>query len=599
MNGLNLKTIIKLKTRTVIFLLLLVVSLSYLKSFSNAFVGDDASIFIGNDYFYDLKHIGRLFSKDFVLQFENLDFAASNKAPIFSGFVSYRPVVALTFFSDCFFWGPNSFGAHLTNIFLHFLVSVLVFFFALEMVGRPGVALWAALFFAAHPIHAELVNSISYRSDLLATLFSLCSLLCYRRAWHKPAKNARWLTGSCFSFFLALLSKESAIILPLVFILHDLCFPRPALKSEGCKFIPYFVFAGIAIFYLVLYLGVFPNGNSSILYRWHYDFLTQLRLMGRILSHDLVSLAVPTQVHVLPPLYAPDSSGIPGAEVLIVSMFLFVSIVGGIFQYLRHNRIYTFLAGWFWLTYLPVSNIVLLPNPLAYRFIYLPSIAFFIALALGVEKFSAELKKKAELARLPMILKAGILLLLMASTFTLNFFFKDTYSSCREMIFHYPEARKPYLELGLIHLQHGHLDEAAVNLGTYLNLPSRNPFVDAMGQDYYVHHQLGRCYVNDLEHAMHHFMTAIKLRPDYIPAYLDLADVYLLRNDPHSAQLVAQQVIDLDPHNVLAYIYAIHSDLELGHTLAAQDLMTKAIPLAPDDENLKLLKKELESKLQP
>ena len=93
----------------------------------------------------------------------------------------YRPLVSLSFFLDLQLWGLNPLGFHLTNLLAHLATALAVLALARRLSGDTLAAAIAGLAFALHPIHTESVTFISGRTDVLATLFFLLSLLGYAR----------------------------------------------------------------------------------------------------------------------------------------------------------------------------------------------------------------------------------------------------------------------------------------------------------------------------------------------------------------------------------------------------------------------------------
>ncbi len=579
--------------RKSILLLVLVVILTYSNSLSNKFIGDDVPIFIDNNFYHDLKNIPKILSKEFILRYEDVDFSQGAQKNSFSGFVSFRPVVALTFFFDYYLWHDNPFGHHLTNILLHALVSCLMFYFVQRLFPSGTVALWAAFFFAVHPVQAEVVNSIGYRSDLLVTIFYLLSLLAYIQYTEASPKKGGLLCLAYLFFFLTLFSKESAVTLPVMAIVYGLCFASK--DKDFLKSIPrYSVFLMILAFYLWAYGRVFPNANSSVLYSHHFDILTHAKLIIQVFSHYLTGLLNPMSVKLIPPLYAPSVNSLSGAEGTAVILFLLILLFIAIRSFVNKDRAVTFFIAWFILTYLPTSNIILLPNPMAFRFLYLPSVGFFVFLAVLFERGLSSLSRSGSWKNLGLIFKTGTVIFLMSLTFPLNMLYKDSFISCREMIRNYPDAKKPYLNLGLMYLSLGYHEEAREHLKKYLAADSRNSFVDAMAQDYYAHHQLGRTYIKNPDAAIAEFKESARLRPDYAAVYADLAHAYLLKNDSRAALRAALRAIELDERLIPAYVFAIHCYHELKNDSKARELLRKALDLAPGDSNLLSLKKILE-----
>ncbi len=79
----------------------------------------------------------------------------------------------------------------------------------------------ATLFFAIHPVQTAAVAYISGRKDLLAALFMMLALLCYRSYREHAGKAYLPAVAAAGCFFLALFSKEVAIVFPVLLLLVD------------------------------------------------------------------------------------------------------------------------------------------------------------------------------------------------------------------------------------------------------------------------------------------------------------------------------------------------------------------------------------------
>jgi tetratricopeptide (TPR) repeat protein len=121
----------------------------------------------------------------------------------------YRPLLLASLALNRAWSGEETYSYHLVNIGLHALCVVLLWAL-LRQLGRPaGAALLAAFLFALHPLCTEPVNYLSSRSELLAAALVLGA------CWAE-GEGRRWLGLGCF--LLALLSKESAIVLPALLL---------------------------------------------------------------------------------------------------------------------------------------------------------------------------------------------------------------------------------------------------------------------------------------------------------------------------------------------------------------------------------------------
>ena len=142
-----------------------------------------------------------------------------------------RPLVNLSYAIDHAIWGLNPFGYHLTNVLLHILNVILLYFLTLQLVqdrGRRhpspprapipahGAAFGVALLLGIHPMMTSAVTYVAGRAEVLCATFFLASLLCCRR-WLLDQGRRWW--ALCVVFWLgALGSKEIAVVLPLVLV---------------------------------------------------------------------------------------------------------------------------------------------------------------------------------------------------------------------------------------------------------------------------------------------------------------------------------------------------------------------------------------------
>lgn len=191
------------------FLLLVGVVLAvYANAWPNALVHDD-KFYAGSHRFSEWSNIPRYFS-------ENAWASSGVSEPL------YRPLLLVSITLDARLHGDWVAGYHLTNIALHALATMLVYGFLLQVLrcgnGAPRtdslVALLCALIFAVHPVHAEVVNSIFNRSEMLAAIGGLAGLIWLLRLLrHKPIMA--W-AGFFFAYSIALFCRETAVLLPAI-----------------------------------------------------------------------------------------------------------------------------------------------------------------------------------------------------------------------------------------------------------------------------------------------------------------------------------------------------------------------------------------------
>src|SRR5437773_8349546 len=145
----------------------------------------------------------------------------------------YIPLTWMTLGLDYVLWGMNPVGYHLTSLLLHAANAVVFFFIARRLLtlalpspSERGHALavsagFAALVFAIHPLRVESVAWATERRDVLSGLFYLSAILIYLWACERGARGRGWYWLSVAVFVLALLSKSMVVNLPVVLLILD------------------------------------------------------------------------------------------------------------------------------------------------------------------------------------------------------------------------------------------------------------------------------------------------------------------------------------------------------------------------------------------
>ena len=175
----------------------------------------------------------------------------------------YRPLIALSMVADFAIWKVNAAGWFGTNLvfyigdvlLVYFLARALEFIFYRRNSAAPVVS---AALFATYPLHCEPVCWLAGRSDLICSFFFLLALFIEvtryqcKVATGAPAgapqngvPNIALNISGLIAFWLALLSKEMAVLLPFILFAFALIMPartsiaRSApgagkISEEGC-----------------------------------------------------------------------------------------------------------------------------------------------------------------------------------------------------------------------------------------------------------------------------------------------------------------------------------------------------------------------------
>jgi tetratricopeptide (TPR) repeat protein len=220
----------------------------------------------------------------------------------------YRPLQTVSFMLDALVGGPKPFIYHLTNLLLHIASSLCVFWLLLVLGYRRLLCLLLALLFAIHPMFVPMVAWVPTRGDLLLTIFLIIALILFIKAFR--ANRPLLILWHGLTFFLALLSKETAVALPplcLLYYYFEFRKTRARKLIKGCFIV--WLIAGAAWYYLHSALHV--AGDDSVGLR---ALVQNLRIMPELLG----KFFVPAHFQLTPLFNSIDTAvGVIAAAVLV------------------------------------------------------------------------------------------------------------------------------------------------------------------------------------------------------------------------------------------------------------------------------------------
>jgi protein O-mannosyl-transferase len=359
----------------------------------DGFAYDDVPIILGDPRIRSLANLPAIFTGGY---WHNAQLAL------------YRPLTTLSFAIDWSLAGESAAWFHFTNILLNATAAVLVFLL-LARLFRAGPAFLAAAVFAVHPVHVEAVTNVVGRAELLAAVFFFAACLVWIRDTRQPRG---WILPSLF-FLLALLGKESAIMLPAAFLLLDGATARfrdISWKEFGRRhWRGYTALLVVAIVYLLVRMAVLGGLTPT-----RVDPLLEVaatpgqRILTVLQAWPvwLKLLAAPvTLLADYGPAVLEPATGATSGSILGLAILAFL-VVGGIVLFaLRYHRIALILL-WLPATILPVSNLVVpIGVIVAERTLYIPSlvVALGIGLVAGMGVFRSREPRLAGLAALGLL----------------------------------------------------------------------------------------------------------------------------------------------------------------------------------------------------
>ncbi len=284
----------------------------------------------------------------------------------------YHPLTMATYAIDWKTGEDSAWTFHATNIFLHLINIVLVFFLLRKFLPSDVAVLFGTAVFAVHPMQVESVAWISARKELLYAFFYLLSLMLYF-AENDKKKTRRYII-SIFFFFCSLLSKPTAVTLPIVIVLLEFWRTKKIDAKAVFKALP---FMAISLAYAYLFIKI--QNESALPPLQHYSFPQQALLIVYQVAFYVWKSALPVRLsacyaypqllnNTLPPVYY-------AAPVALVALAAALWMVNR-----RSKNLFPGLI-FYIVTLSPVLQLVPFNNAslVADRYIYLPiiGIAFF------------------------------------------------------------------------------------------------------------------------------------------------------------------------------------------------------------------------------
>jgi protein O-mannosyl-transferase len=300
---------------------------------------------------------------------------------------NWHPLAWLSHAADCQLYGLNPAGHHDTNLVLHVLNVLLLFWVLQQATGYIGRSAMVAALFALHPINVETVVWIAERKNLLSMTFFLLALGAYRRYALKPEVGRYAVVASLFA--LGLMAKPQIITLPFVLLLWDY-WPLQRMSATGVNSakgmssrtlsqlvlekLPLFVLSAVSA---VITVKAQRAGHAFRLYP------LSVRLENAVVAYASYVKKAFWPVD-LAPMYPHPGDAIARWQVFAALLFLLAVtvLVGAEWRRRRYLAV-----GWLWFvgTLVPMIGLVQVgTQAMADRYAYLPFVGLFIMVCWGV-----------------------------------------------------------------------------------------------------------------------------------------------------------------------------------------------------------------------
>ena len=519
----------------------------------------------------------------------------------------YWPMVYTSFWLEHKLWGYTAVGFHATNVLLH-CVNTLLLWYLLKRMHLPGAWLAAAVF-AVHPVHTEPVLWVISRKDLLGTLFYLLAFASWLRfrelrdgagrfqsAADTHASNVAyaWLL---LLFTAGMLSKSFVVTLPAALLVWAWWQQGRITGNDFKQTLPLFLLGAVIVYAdLQFYFG------RAVL-DFEYSFAERVIIAAKSLWFYAGKLLWPWPLPIIYPRWNTDATVLLNWLPLLGAMML---AAGLYLARWRMGRGPLAAVLFFAITLSPVlgfaDNSYMAITFVADRYQYLASAGILTLLTVGavvgVQSFARKLQ--------PMLAVAAVLLLVLygSLTFQQAQVYRDPLTYFGHIRTLNPADYNGHYNYGLTLLNQGRYAEAEAptlraieispqssggyqnmavithNLGRYdetlVALRMATDLAEKQTAEQYYHLGHIAALVEQTDEAARYLLEALAMQPDYPDARNELLFVYLRAGRYAEA-------LSLNPAVQQSLMRIAGTAFNEGRYADALENFAHVVALAPDD----------------
>lgn len=477
----------------------------------------------------------------------------------------YRPLQTLSYLSDIQISGSGkAWMHHTTNVLIFSLITALLFLMLVEFNVSKRYALFGSILFAAHPLFVFSVAWIPARGDLLLMFFSLVSFL-FLIEFLKKRKTIHFaLHWLCFS--IALFCKETAAMLPVIFVTYYLIF----VKKESYRkkdLLLVLLYLGSLVFWFTMRSKAI--GDSQLLSELtgiasiNKEFgLVPLFQNLRVIPEALINFIAPVHTQIVPSFSAAKTA----AGSIIIILIIVVLLKS------KQRSMREKLFGLVWLVMLMLPALAYKHNMLDYLHhrVLLPMAGMLLFIFMVIpQKTDIRTSRKNTWIWVIMVAAMSLVTLMKSQSY------RNAETFYNSAIKQNPQFAIGYYNRGIMFNEKGLYDQA---ISDYTKAIAIEPdYADAV-------YNRGVAYGNigATEKAIEDYTRAIAIRPNNPQAYSNRGVIYCNQGIYDKAIRDFSNTIKQVPGFYVAYNNRGYAYLSNGEPDKALPDLTKAIALRPD-----------------
>jgi protein O-mannosyl-transferase len=476
---------------------------------------DDVDLIVGNQTFLrDFSNMPETFRRSY--------FATESERGDLKTY--YRPIAIASFMIDAQRGGATPAPYHTTNILLH-AAGVLLLYVLLVCLGASDAAATAgSLIFAVHPLNTQAVSWIAGRNELLFGAFTLTAMIALIR-WMQT-RRVWWLAVHVCAFALALFSKETAVLIPVIATLYAVLWrhgtrqshsqTRRAWTATAMLIVGYGMVGAIWFTLREQALSGAPATAVAV---------TEAAANTPQLLVHLGKLLAPIQLNVMP--------GIDRSALLLGVLGVLVCVAAA--RYVP-GRVWLFCAAWILLFILPT---LFVPDlPVYEHRMYVPMMGAAIAVS--------QLLTRPATSRVALVVCVALVVAFALQTLWHSSVFRNPFTYWENGTRSTQFAPIAHVNLGQLYEQGGNLARARDEYGRALTLNPDTPKA---------HNNLGvvAMRLQDPARAVEHFREETRRHPQNADAWFNLGLWAEMQGDAAQARRYYQQAIAVNRAYLPAY----------------------------------------------
>ena len=504
--------------------------------------------------------------------------------------------------------GPDA-GAwvfHLTNVLIHAAGGVLVFWLFARLSGARAVATVAAMLFVLHPYAAEVVGWLNGRMMLLATLFSLASLI----AVDSFLIRGRWWWALLALLFVVLaMSSKVRVGLPVLMLI----LPLARRQWPSRRWWLLWVAAGlITVGFTALNI---VSTSTSEMFQGAAE-----KMQGSRVARTVLVLAWYFQHYVVPvnmsPWHPPDllvlwsDPAIPAGVVTVVVVGL---LAAWSWRYTRVG-----VLGLLWFLATVASTLPLIPSRdvmAADRYVYLPNVGLYwltAALVVQLVRWAQGRFNRPAIGHLAAGLGLVAGAALVPCAWHVQSYYLSNLAKARRIAEVYPEEPGVWEDVGWAHYREGRYEPAIAAARIEIQKHPDQQACEAlqlMGMAQYrmgrvedglatlyqaveADPEYGKCYsrlghiyyeLGRYDEAEENYVRAVGIMPEYLPAIQALGHLYRRMGRPDQAVPWFERGLELNDFDPVSTMALAEIEMASGQAASAIGRFERLLDWQPEN----------------